>query len=177
MKNSLLRITLALALTGSSALAACSGSDAPAAQSAASDSAAQGEDAETKADLELARKTILDTLADNPDLDQIYLASDVKKPTEKYGMNAFTRWWKNFSEEHETASQFIVFFILSNGVTVLQLILMPAFKWAFGKTAMVDTAFQFLPIGVSDGQTVHLFDYAVGAIQDGGGGAGLLPRR
>lgn len=84
MKNSLLRITLALALalTGSSALAACSGSDAP----AASDSAAQGEDAETKADLELARKTILDTLADNPDLDQIYLASDVKKPTEKYGM-------------------------------------------------------------------------------------------
>lgn len=88
MKNSLLRISvaLALALTGSSALAACSGSDAPAAQSAASDSAAQGEDAETKADLELARKTILDTLADNPDLDQIYLASDVKKPTEKYGM-------------------------------------------------------------------------------------------
>ncbi|MDY5600856.1 MAG: hypothetical protein SPF88_03565, partial [Schaalia hyovaginalis] len=64
MKNSLLRISvaLALALTGSSALAACSGSDAPAAQSAASDSAAQGEDAETKADLELARQTILDTL-------------------------------------------------------------------------------------------------------------------
>lgn len=85
-------------------------------------------------------------------------------------MNALTRWWKNFSHKHETSSQFIVFFILSNGVTVLQLVLMPVFKWIFGKTSMVDTAFQFLPIGVSNGQTVHLFDYAAGAIQDGGGG-------
>lgn len=89
MKHSILRASLALtlALTGTAGLAACSGSSDSAAttQSAASETA-QGEDAETKADLELARQTILDTLADNPDLDQIYLASDVKKPTEKYGM-------------------------------------------------------------------------------------------
>lgn len=85
-------------------------------------------------------------------------------------MNALTSWWKTFSEKHETSSQFIVFFILSNGVTVLQLVLMPVFKWLFGKTAMVDTAFEFLPIGVNDGETVHLFDYAAGAIQNGGGG-------
>ncbi|WP_115727491.1 hypothetical protein [Actinomyces culturomici] len=85
-------------------------------------------------------------------------------------MNAITAWWKKFSEEHETSSQFIVFFILSNGVTVLQLVLMPVFKWIFGKTSLVDTAFQFLPVGKTGGQTVFLFDYAAGAIQQGGGG-------
>ncbi|WP_115727492.1 hypothetical protein [Actinomyces culturomici] len=89
MKNSLLRIGLAVALAVSAGagLAACSGSDSAAGSSQSSSaSASQGEDAETKADLEAARQTILDTLKDNPDLTQIYLASDVKKPTEKYGM-------------------------------------------------------------------------------------------
>lgn len=91
MKTSILRIGLAatLAVTLGAGLGACSSdsssSDAATTQSASAE-AADGEDAETKADLELARQTILDTLADNPDLDQIYLASDVKKPTEKYGM-------------------------------------------------------------------------------------------
>lgn len=85
-------------------------------------------------------------------------------------MHAIAERWKNFEKEHETSAQFLVFFILSNGVTVLQLVLMPVFKWILGKTAMVDTAFQFLPIGHANGQTVHLFDYAAGAIANGGGG-------
>ena len=55
-------------------------------------------------------------------------------------MNAITTWWKSFAKNHETSAQFIVFFILSNGVTVLQLVLMPVFKWIFGKTAMVDSS-------------------------------------
>ena len=34
-------------------------------------------------------------------------------------------------DKHTTAAQFIIFFILSNGITVLQLVLMPAFKAVF----------------------------------------------
>ena len=37
-------------------------------------------------------------------------------------MQALTRWWKNFESKHPTVAQFIIFFILSNGITVLQLV-------------------------------------------------------
>ena len=85
-------------------------------------------------------------------------------------MQALTRWWKNFETTHTTAAQFIVFFILSNGITVLQLVLMPAFKAAFAHTSLVDTAFQFLPVGVSNGHTVFLCEYPAGSMPMGGGG-------
>lgn len=85
-------------------------------------------------------------------------------------MQALSRWWKNFETKHTTVAQFIVFFVLSNGITVLQLILMPAFKAAFAHTSLVDTPFQFLPVGVSHGHTVFLFDYPAGALSTGGGG-------
>ena len=85
-------------------------------------------------------------------------------------MQAFKRWWSAFEDKHTTAAQFIVFFILSNGITVLQLVLMPAFKAVFAHTSLVDTAFQFLPIGVSHGHTVFLFDYPAGSMSVGGGG-------
>ena len=61
-------------------------------------------------------------------------------------MQALSRWWKNFETKHTTVAQFIVFFVLSNGITVLQLILMPAFKATFAHTSLVDTPFQFLPV-------------------------------
>ena len=73
-------------------------------------------------------------------------------------------------DKHTTAAQFIVFFILSNGITVLQVALMPAFKAVFAHTSLVDTPFQFLPVGVSHGHTVFLFDYPAGALSTGGGG-------
>jgi len=85
-------------------------------------------------------------------------------------MQALKRWWNSFQDRHATAAQFIVFFVLSNGITVLQVALMPVFKALFARTALVDTAFQFLPVGVSHGHTVYLFDYAPGALQVGGGG-------
>lgn len=85
-------------------------------------------------------------------------------------MQARTHWWKKFEDKHRTVAQFIVFFILSNGITVLQLVLMPAFKAAFAHTGLVDTALQFLPVGVSHGHTVYLFDYPSGALAAGGGG-------
>ena len=83
-------------------------------------------------------------------------------------MQALKRWWNAFEDKHTTAAQFIVFFILSNGITVLQLVLMPAFKAAFAHTSLVDTAFQFLPVGVSHGHTVFLFDYSAGSMSVGG---------
>lgn len=85
-------------------------------------------------------------------------------------MQALKRWWTAFEDKHTTVAQFIVFFILSNGITVLQLVLMPAFKAAFAHTDLIDTAFQFLPVGVSHGHTVFLFDYPAGSISVGGGG-------
>ena len=85
-------------------------------------------------------------------------------------MQALKRWWTAFEDKHTTAAQFIVFFILSNGITVLQLVLMPAFKAAFAHTSLVDTAFQFLPVGVSHGHTAFLFDYPAGSMSVGGGG-------
>ena len=88
-------------------------------------------------------------------------------------MEKIVSWWRSFEEKHETIAQFIVFFVLSNGVTVLQLIIMPVFKWIFGFTSLQGTAFQFLPVGSSDGSPVYLFDYAAGAIQADGTGGGL----
>ena len=85
-------------------------------------------------------------------------------------MQALKRWWTAFEDKHTTAAQFIVFFILSNGITVLQVALMPAFKAVFAHTSLVDTAFQFLPVGVSNGHTVFLFDYPAGSMSMGGGG-------
>lgn len=84
--------------------------------------------------------------------------------------NPIVRVWKNFSEKYPTVAQFLVFFIVSNGVTVLQMILMPLFKWVFGFTSLVDTNFQILPCGTVGGSPYYVFDYAAGAIAEGGGG-------
>lgn len=84
--------------------------------------------------------------------------------------NPIVRIWKNFSEKYPTVAQFLVFFIVSNGVTVLQMILMPLFKWVFGFTALVDTNFQILQCGTVGGSPYYVFDYAAGAIAEGGGG-------
>ncbi|PHP51886.1 hypothetical protein [Actinomyces ruminis] len=88
-------------------------------------------------------------------------------------MKTIAAWWRRFEERHETIAQFIVFFILSNGVTVLQLILMPVFRWIFGFTSLQGTTFQFLPVGSSGGSPVYLFDYVAGPIQADGSGGGL----
>ena len=83
-------------------------------------------------------------------------------------MQALKRWWTAFEDKHTTAAQFIIFFILSNGITVLQVALMPAFNAVFAHTSLLDTAFQFLPVGVSNGHTVFLFDYSAGSMSVGG---------
>jgi putative flippase GtrA len=80
-------------------------------------------------------------------------------------------WWAAFSQRHPGTAQFLVFFVLSNGVTVLQLVLMPVFKAWFGRTSLVDTAFQVFPVGSNvNGSPFYIFDYAAGALPTGGGG-------
>src|SRR5690625_1383786 len=65
-----------------------------------------------------------------------------------------------------------MFFILSNGVTVLQLALMPIFRNIFNNTNLVNIDFQVFPVGTAaDGQSSYfMFDYAAGPLPEGGGG-------
>ncbi|GFP77544.1 hypothetical protein [Clostridium fungisolvens] len=79
--------------------------------------------------------------------------------------------WEKFKDKHPELAQFLVFFMLSNGITVLQMILMPIIKEVFGYTSMVDTGFQVFQVGHNfDGSPYYVFDYAPGAITSGGGG-------
>lgn len=84
---------------------------------------------------------------------------------------AATRWWHAFETKHHGIAEFIMFFVVCNAVTVLQLILMPVLKAVFGMTTLVDTNFQVLPVGSDvDGSPYYVFDYAAGDIASGGGG-------
>lgn len=79
--------------------------------------------------------------------------------------------WGRFKDKHPGIAQFVVFFIISNGVTVLQMILMPLIKWMFGFTSLVSTNFQVLQVGHNlNGSAYYVFDYAAGSIVNGGGG-------
>jgi len=79
--------------------------------------------------------------------------------------------WKAFAGNHPTLAQFLIFFIVSNGVTVLQMILMPVFRNVFGMTSLVDTNFQIWHVGSNlDGTPYYIFNYGAGALSAGGGG-------
>jgi putative flippase GtrA len=79
--------------------------------------------------------------------------------------------WANFKEKHPNIAQFLVFFLLSNGITVLQMVMMPLLKNAFEYTNLVSTNFQVFPIGKNfDGSDYFVFNYAAGTIASGGGG-------
>ncbi|MBB1514561.1 hypothetical protein H5398_01010 [Tessaracoccus sp. MC1679] len=79
--------------------------------------------------------------------------------------------WAGYSERHPELSKFLMFFILSNGITVLQIVIMPVFRGIFGRTSLIDTDFQVWPIGSNvDGSQYFVFDYAAGALPEGGGG-------
>lgn len=79
--------------------------------------------------------------------------------------------WSRLKEKHPGVAQFIVFFIISNGVTVLQMVLMPLIKYIFSYTSLISTNFQIIPIGHNlDGSIYYVFDYASGSIANGGGG-------
>lgn len=82
--------------------------------------------------------------------------------------------WTGFKEKHPTIAQFLIFFVLSNGVTILQLAFMPILKGIFAGTALVDTAFLVFPVGRNlDGSAYYIFNYAAGPIAADGTGGGL----
>jgi len=84
------------------------------------------------------------------------------------------RKWDGFYERHTNTAQFLMFFLLSNGVTVLQLVLMPMFKAMFYQTGLVDVNFQVMPVGSNlDGSQFYIFDYPAGPVQSDGTGGGL----
>lgn len=84
---------------------------------------------------------------------------------------ACKRIWSSFKGKHPNIAQFLVFFVVSNGVTVLQLVMMPLFKWVFGMTSLVDVNFQVGHIGSNfNGTPYYMFDYGAGALEAGGGG-------
>ena len=61
--------------------------------------------------------------------------------------------------------------MVSNGVTVLQMILMPVFRNVFEMTALVNTSFQIGRIGSNlDGSPYYIFNYGAGTLSMGGGG-------
>lgn len=79
--------------------------------------------------------------------------------------------WAKYKEKHPHIAQFLIFFILSNSITVLQLFLMPAFKSLFARTSLVNSNFQILQFGHNfDGSLYYVFDYATGPLASGGGG-------
>jgi hypothetical protein len=81
------------------------------------------------------------------------------------------RAWRRFAEGRPAAAEFVVFTLISQGMTVLQLVLMPVFKGIFGLTPLVDTTFQVLGVNENaDGSTFFVFDYPAGALPLGGGG-------
>lgn len=94
----------------------------------------------------------------------------MKKSMDNQTMNPIVAGWKRFAEKHETIAQFLVFFVVSNGVTILQMIMMPVLKSIFGMTNLVDTGFQVLHCGSVGGKVYYVFDYAAGSIASGGGG-------
>ncbi len=82
--------------------------------------------------------------------------------------------WSRFLKKHPTAAQFLVFFVLSNGITLLQLLLMPILKGIFMQTPLVDIPFQVFPIGHNlDGSRYFIFNYAAGPINAAGLQGGL----
>lgn len=79
--------------------------------------------------------------------------------------------WNDFKEKHESMAEFIVFFLLSNGITVFQMILMPILKILFDKTNLINVTFQLGQIGNNfDGSIYYIFDYSAGTLASGGGG-------
>ncbi|MDR1271465.1 MAG: hypothetical protein LBK04_00475 [Clostridiales Family XIII bacterium] len=89
-------------------------------------------------------------------------------------MKKFKTIWERFKSVHPGLAQFLVFFLLSNGVTVLQVVMMPVLKSLFGGTGLVNIAWQVLPVGHNtDGSVYYIFNYAAGAVRQDGTGGGL----
>jgi hypothetical protein len=89
-------------------------------------------------------------------------------------MSVIKDYWFRFKEKHPNIAQFLVFFILSNGVTVFQLALMPFLRNIFAGTTMEAMPFRVFPIGWNlDGSRYYIFNYAAGPVAADGTSGGL----
>lgn len=79
--------------------------------------------------------------------------------------------WYRFQTKHHVLMEFIMFFMISVGVTLLQLVLMPLIKFLFGLTQLLQINFQIFQVGTNlNGSNYFIFDYSAGSISNGGGG-------
>ncbi|MFV0427521.1 MAG: hypothetical protein ACK5KU_10885 [Beutenbergiaceae bacterium] len=89
-------------------------------------------------------------------------------------ITAIRQWWARFEKKRPNTAQFIMFFILSNGVTLLQVALMPILKGIFNQTSLVNVSAQWFPVGSKPGgDTYYIFDYPPGELGADGTGGGL----
>ncbi|MCP1110419.1 hypothetical protein [Ohessyouella blattaphilus] len=84
-------------------------------------------------------------------------------------MEKIQKRWETFQNKYPGISRLLLFFVLSNGVTLMQLLLMPLVKSLFGLTSLIDINFQVGAVGKGHPQ-YYVFDYAKGALAAGGGG-------
>jgi putative flippase GtrA len=79
--------------------------------------------------------------------------------------------YRKLDIKHPLFVEFLLFWMISNLVTVLQLVAMPIVKSWFSSTGLIDMDFQILRIGSNvDGTPYYIFDYAAGFLSGGGGG-------
>lgn len=88
----------------------------------------------------------------------------------------FINLWSKFKTKHPEIATFLVFFISSNAVTIIQMILQIALSAILLSTALVNINFQYLAVPgatnfVTGGQ-YYIFDFAAGV--EGGGLAFFL---
>jgi putative flippase GtrA len=89
-------------------------------------------------------------------------------------MNTVKGLWTHINTKYPAITQFFVFFVVSNGVTLLQMALMPFLRSIFSVTALVDIPFEVFPVGQNlDGSQYYIFNYAAGGITVVGTGGGL----
>ena len=97
--------------------------------------------------------------------------TEIKTNEHKKELKKGINIWKKLSEGHPEVSRFLIFFMLSNGITILQMVLMPLFKEVLDNTSLVNTSFQVLQVGQNfDGSPYYVFNYVAGTIANGGGG-------
>lgn len=97
--------------------------------------------------------------------------TEVKRNKDKKVFKKVINIWEKYEKNHPEVARFLIFFMLSNGITVLQMILMPLIKEVFDNTSLVNTSFQVLKVGQNfDESPYYVFNYAAGTIANGGGG-------
>ncbi|MBO5712424.1 MAG: GtrA family protein [Acholeplasmatales bacterium] len=88
----------------------------------------------------------------------------------------FVRGWNKFKAKHPEIARFIVFFLSSNAVTIIQMLLQIILSAILLKTALVNINFQYLAVpgatNIVTGGQYFIFDFAAGV--EGGGLAFFL---